>query len=146
MECRVEGGHLGHPGECHQRRPDRLDRDRVVERGEVGEPVQLVEHLVVDERRGREPRAAVDDPVTDRLDRADRDALDHEPLEERLEVGRAPLGPGRIGTPVERRREQGIPAVAVEHARLQRARARVQDEDAHRAASCAVSPGASARP
>ena len=131
MERRVEGGHLGYPGECHQRRPDRLDRDRVVERGEVGEPVQLIEHHVVDERRGREPRAAVDDPVTDRLDRADRDALDHEPLEERLEVGHAPLGPGRIGTPFERRREQGIPAVAVEHARLQRARARVQDEDAH---------------
>ena len=145
MERGVEGGRLGHPGECHQRRPDRLDRDRVVERGEVGEPVQLIEHLVVDERRGREPRPAVDDPMTDRLDRADRDALDNEALEKRFEVGRAALGPGRVGAPLERRREQGIPAVAVEHARLERARARVQDEDAHGAANGAVSPGASAR-
>ena len=145
VECRVERGRLGHPGECHQRRPDRLDRDRVVERGEVGEPVELIEHLVVDERRGREPRPAVDHPVTDRLDRADGDALDHEALEERLEVGVAALGPGRVGAPFERGREQGIPAVAVQDARLERARARVQDENAHRAANRAVSPGASAR-
>ena len=83
VERGVEGGRLGHPGECHERRPDRLDRDRIVERGEVGEPVQLIEHLVVDECRGREPRPAVDDPMTDRLDRADRDALDHEAFEKR---------------------------------------------------------------
>ncbi len=145
VECRVEGGRLGYPGECHQRRADRLDRDRVVERGEVGEPIELIEHLVVDERRGREPRPAVDHAVTDRLDRANGDALDHETLEEGFEVGIAPLGPGRVGTPFERGREQGIPAVAIQHARLERARAGVQDENAHRAANRAVSPAASAR-
>ena len=145
VEGRVEGGRLGHPGECHQRRPDRLDRDRVVQRGEVGEPIELIEHVVVDERRGREPRPAVDDPVTDRLDRADRDPLDHEAFEEGLEVGLTSLGTGRVGAPFERRREQGIAAVSVEHARLERARARVQDEDAHPASNRAVRPAASAR-
>ena len=135
----------GTPGSAISAAPDRLDRDRVVERGEVREPIELVEHLVVDERRSREARPAVDHPVTDRLDRADRDALDHEALEERLEVGSAPLGPGRVCTPFERGREQGIPAVAVQDARLERARAGVQDENAHRRRTRAVSPAASAR-
>ena len=49
---RVEGGHLVTPGSATSATRISLNRDRVVEQGEVGEAVQLIEHHVVDERRG----------------------------------------------------------------------------------------------
>jgi hypothetical protein len=49
---------------------DRLDRDRVVERGEVVEPGERLKARLVEDRRCREASAAVDDPVADGIDGA----------------------------------------------------------------------------
>ena len=45
----------------------RRQRFRLVQRSEVGQLLERFDDLVVDQHRAREPFAAVDDPVDDRL-------------------------------------------------------------------------------
>jgi hypothetical protein len=69
----VEGGiEDGDVRNVRQRVPrvgQRLQRRSIVERRELTQPVELVDDLVVDDDRLAEDRAAVDDPVRDRVGR-----------------------------------------------------------------------------
>jgi hypothetical protein len=63
VERRVEDGHVRHVGQRLACAADLLQRPRVVERRERLELLDRLLHRGVDERRRREPPAAVDDAV-----------------------------------------------------------------------------------
>ena len=60
-----------------------------MERREVGQVAQPPQHVVVDDHRPGELAAAVDDPVPDRVDLADRAAHLRQQMQERRLAARA---------------------------------------------------------
>jgi len=68
VEGRVEDGQVREVRKCAPRLVDRCESRAVVKRRELREPLELLDHAVVDPRRDPEPPAAVDDAVRDRLD------------------------------------------------------------------------------
>ena len=124
MEGRVEARHVGQAGERVARRPDRRQRDRVVERGEAGDRRQSSDDGIVDEDRGPERLATVDDAMADRRRGSHRRA---EPVDE-LAHEAPVVGIGRSVGPVDRGRGEGPAPGRVDDAGLERARPGVDDE------------------
>ena len=68
VKGRVEAGHLRHVGQRVHGRANAGQVGRIVQRRQVGEPLDRGEHLVVDQHRAGELLAAVDDAMADRGD------------------------------------------------------------------------------
>ena len=131
MERRVERRHRGQVGQQLAHGADGGDGPRVVQRRQVGDRVEVVDHLVVEPDRLAEPRATV-----------------HHPVPDRVEAG--PLRASRVGQERAQRIEvtgtvppldgvRGDHALVVEHAQLEAARSGVDDQDAHGRSGLGVS-------
>ena len=120
---RVEHGHLRQLGPRALGQPDPGQRRWVVQRGELGEPVQFAERVVVQKRRPGEPAAAVHDPVADRVQVCDT-GVAHRLGD--LPEGRLVAG---LADPLDGPADLGTAAPGIDHAVLQRRRAGVEDQD-----------------
>ena len=121
MKRRVEAGDRGHARQGGRNRVQGRQRLRLVQRRQLGQRSQLALHLPVDQHRLAKPLATVDDAVPDGVGVA-------EPVV-------AERGPQRSWVDARLRRRKldggdGILAIA-QQAQLERARAGIDDEDAH---------------
>ena len=111
----------GTPGQRRATASIAGQRPRLVERGERRQRARCRRRAGVEHDRRREPRPAVDDPVADRADRAQR------PI--------ACATTARVRRPVERRQVRRLARTRVgrvEQPQLEAARTRVDDEDRRR--------------
>src|SRR5207237_5412194 len=69
VECRVEGGYLGHVRQSRARSVDASDGGGIVQRSEFGQARNLRAHLVVHNHGVAEARSTVYNPVANRVDR-----------------------------------------------------------------------------
>ena len=134
VERGVERRHVGYPGQRLSGGPDRLDGDPSVERGELGELLDGVDGRILDQRWVDEARPAMNDPIADRVDRRPCHARCLDRAENVGDPGRPNRYARRVGTPLDRRCSERVPAGRLDDRRLERARARIEDEDAQRAA------------
>jgi hypothetical protein len=118
MERSVEAGYGRHLGEDTSHHVDTAERRRLVQGGEIGERSEALGDPGVEDHRSHELCAAVDDAMTDGLDRSV--SLDDLP-----QRGLAQLAPGGQ---VRRGRD---PVAVVHDRQLQAAGAGVHDEDTH---------------
>ena len=112
----------GRLGEARPSGTDGLGGEGIVQRRQVAQRLDRLDRRVVEEGRCREPLAAVDHAIADGVDRAvGEQPVDHRRDRLRRAIRGPRLGPVDPGPPIRRRHDR----------RLERGRARVQDEDAH---------------
>ena len=129
VECRVEGCDVRDIAESPAGCPDRGDGAWVVERREVRDAVEDGEDVVVDPRRFGETVAAMHDPVADGMHGVGPDTLPPERGNHILD-GLSDRFRRVTSPPLDRAFEPWLDRREVKDGRLERGRARVQDEDA----------------
>jgi len=137
VEGSVEGGHHGDARQQGALGAQGVKGDRVVQRCELAQGVDLRQHGIVDERGLHEARPAMNDAVASRRDRPRLDAGLPQRRQRLLDRRVAIDDARRIRAPRRLRRGERFAAARgasvaadLEDARLERARAGVEDEDA----------------
>jgi hypothetical protein len=114
----VEAGDSGHFGERHRDKVDRVERGWLMQRCQVRQGAQRGDDIVVQQHRGGEGGAAVDDAMPDGVDGT-------ELAERRLQCVSAHTGRGReIGGTEE-------PVVLTDDPQLETRRADVDNKNSH---------------